>query len=351
MRLRKKLKPLEIVSQRNNMKRVLLTGAGGFFGSHLLRHLMVNTDWEFVCPCSWEHKGTPERLENAIKGMNPDRVTVITHDLSTPFTDITKKRIGKIDIILNIASNSHVDRSITNPREFIMNNTALAFNMLEFAREIKPEVFLQFSTDEVYGVAPHGVNHKEWATILPSNPYSASKACQEAIAISYWRTYGVPVIITNTMNLFGETQDAEKYTARLINKIYNGETVTVHGTEGNIGSRFYLHARNGADAVYFILKNLPPKAYVEDEVLMPDRYNIVGDVEMNNLELAQLVANILGKELKYELKDFHFGRPGHDRRYALDGTKLKELGWTAPMKFEESLKKSIEWTLNNKQWM
>jgi dTDP-glucose 4,6-dehydratase len=332
-------------------KRVLLTGASGFFGSHLLRHLMVNTDWEFVCPCSWEHKGTPERVENAINGLDKSRVTVITHDLTAKFTDITKKRIGKIDYILNIASNSHVDRSIDYPGEFVIGNTLLAYNMLELARELKPELFLQFSTDEVYGVAPEGINHPEWASIIPSNPYSASKACQEAIAISYWRTYNVPVVITNTMNLFGETQDAEKYTARLIKKIVNDETVTVHGSIGNIGSRFYLHARNGADAVLHIIKNLKPTLYNEGESLLPDRYNIVGDVEMDNLELAKLVAKILGKELKYELVDFHKGRPGHDRRYALDGSKLKATGWQAPMEFEASLKKSIEWTLNNPKWL
>lgn len=335
----------------NTKSRVLLTGAGGFFGSHLLRHLMVNTDWEFVCPVSWRHKGTPERLENAIKGLDPDRVTVIMHDLTAPFTDITKKRIGHIDIILNIASNSHVNRSIDEPEEFIMGNTALALHMLEFARECKPKVFLQFSTDEVYGVAPEGVNYKEWSSIVPSNPYSASKACQEAIAISYWRTYNVPVIITNTMNLFGETQDEEKYTAQLIKKIHNGDTVTVHGSEGNIGSRFYIHARNGADAVFFILKNLPPTLYNEGQNLVPDRYNIVGDVELDNLTLAKIVAKMMGKELKYELIDFHLGRPGHDRRYALDGTKLKEAGWTAPMPFEQSLQKSIEWTLANPLWL
>jgi dTDP-glucose 4,6-dehydratase len=333
------------------MKKVLLTGASGFFGSHLLRHLLVNTDWEFICPCSWEHKGTPERIENALQGMDKNRVTVITHDLTAPFTETTKKRIGKIDYILNIASNSHVNRSIDNPKEFIMGNTSLAFNMLEFAREIKPDIFLQFSTDEVYGVAPEGVNHKEWSPIIPSNPYSASKAAQEAIAISYWRTYNVPVIITNTMNLFGETQDAEKYTARLIKKIVDGETVQVHGAEGSIGSRFYLHARNGADAVYFILKNLPPTLYNEGQNLLPDRYNIVGDVEMDNLSLAKMVATMLGKELKYELIDFHAGRPGHDRRYALDGTKLRELGWKAPMMFEDSLKKSIDWTLIHTNWL
>lgn len=334
-----------------NKKRILLTGASGFFGSHLLRHLMVKTDWEFVCICSWTHKGTPERLENAIAGMDKSRVTVITHDLTSSLTEITKRRLGKIDTILNIASNSHVNRSIDNPGEFILGNTALAFNMLELARELKPSVFLQFSTDEVYGVAPEGINHPEWASIIPSNPYSASKAAQEAIAISYWRTYNVPVIITNTMNLFGETQDAEKYTAQLIKKINNDETVTVHGSEGNIGSRFYLHARNGADAVLFILNNLPPKLYNEGENMLPDRYNIVGDIEMDNLSLAKLVAKMLGKELKYELVDFHTGRPGHDRRYALDGTKLKSLGWKAPMEFEDSLKKSIEWTLKNKQWL
>ncbi len=331
-------------------KRVLLTGAAGFFGSHLLRHLMVNTDWDFVCPCSWQHKGTPERLENAIEGMDKNRVTVITHDLTAPFTEYTKKRIGHIDIILNIASNSHVHRSIEKPGEFILGNTALVYNMLEFARECKPEVFLQFSTDEVYGDAPIGTDYREWSAIRPSNPYSASKACQEAIAFSYWRTYDVPVIITNTMNLFGETQDAEKYTARLVRQIHNEEQVTVHGAEGNIGSRYYLHARNGADAVLFILKNVIPLLH-KDGVDRPERFNIVGDVEVDNLSLAKLVAKILNKDLNYVLEDYHSTRPGHDRRYALSGKKLKDLGWEAPMEFEDSLQKSIEWTLNHSQWL
>ena len=323
-------------------KRVLLTGASGFFGSHLLRHLMVNTDWEFVCPCSWTHKGTPERVENAINGMGKSRVAIITHDLTSPFTEMTKKRIGKIDIILNIASNSHVHRSIDLPGEFILGNTALVYNMLEFAREVKPELFLQFSTDETYGPAPVGVNHKEWASILPSNPYSASKACQEAVAISYWRTYGVPVVITNTMNLVGETQDHEKYPAQLIRKINSGETVTVHGSVGNIGSRFYIHARNAADAVLFIINSLPPKPYTDGQVDRPDRYNITGEVELDNLTLGIMVAKILGKEFKYELQEFHKSRPGHDRRYALDGAKLKELGWKPKTSFKNLVELMVE---------
>lgn len=333
------------------MKRVLLTGASGFFGSHLLRHLLMNTDWEIVCIYSLKHKGTPERIENAWKDQDKSRVTLIRHDLEVPFTEHTKKRIGRIDYILNIASNSHVDRSITNPGDFVLGNVQLVYTMLELARELRPELFLQFSTDEVYGPAPHGVDYEEWSKIRPSNPYSASKAAQEAIAFSYWRTYGVPVIITNTMNIFGQTQDPEKFCALLIRKIYNGEEVTIHGREGDIGSRYYLHARNAADAVLFIVNNLPPKKYREDVVMEPDRYNIVGDVEMNNLDFANLVAEIMGKELKYKLMDFHSGRPGHDRRYALSGKKLKDLGWKAPHDFKKSLETTINWTIQNPQWL
>lgn len=334
-------------------KRVLLTGASGFFGHHLLRHLLMNTDWEFVCIASWQHRGLPERVKQAIAGNDeyPKRVEVITHDLEAPLTERTKRNIGKVDYILNIASNSHVDRSITDPVPFVMGNVALAVNMLEFAREVKPKLFLQFSTDEVYGPAPDGVDFEEWSTIIPSNPYSASKAAQEAIAISYWRTFGVPLIITNTMNLTGQAQDPEKFPALCLRKIYRGEEVTIHGTPEKIGARHYIHARNAADAVLFIIKNLPPKLYKEEDVMLPDRYHIVGETELNNLELAQMIAKNLGKELKYKFEDFHATRPGHDRRYALSGEKLRKLGWQPPEDFESSLKSTIDWTLQHQEWL
>lgn len=335
-----------------NKKRVLLTGASGFFGSHLLRHLLMNTDWEIVCIVSWKHKGTPERLEGALKDQDGDRVTIVRHDLEALFTEHTKKRIGNIDYILNIASNSHVDRSITNPAEFALGNFQSVLTMLELAREIKPKLFLQFSTDEVYGPAPKGINFKEGSPMRPSNPYSGSKAAQENMAFSYWRTFGVPVIITNTMNLIGQTQDTEKFPALCVRKIYNGDEVTIHGTPDDIGSRFYIHARNAADAVLYIINKLPPAHYVEDLVLAPSQYNIVGETELNNLELAQMTARLMGKELKYKFEDFHKTRPGHDRRYALSGEKLKNLGWKPPEGFEESWKRSIDWTLEHKnEWL
>lgn len=335
------------------MKKALLTGISGLAGSHVLNHILANTDWHVIGIASWKHKGTPERVEDVLTG-DPtwkDRVEIITHDLVSPLPERTKKRIGQCDYIINLAAESHVDRSIEDPVPFVKNNVDLALNMLEFAREYKPKVFIQFSTDEVMGVAPEGVNHKEWDAIVPSNPYSASKACQEAIATSYWRTYGVPVIITNTMNLFGETQDPEKYMALAIRLISQGKPITVHGTPERIGSRYYLHARNMADALLFILNNLPPTPYSEDKDLKPDRYNIVGDIELNNLEVVEQIAEVLGKELKYEFTDFHATRPGHDRRYALDGTKLKEAGWKAPLDFKTSLKRYVEWTLKNDLWL
>jgi dTDP-glucose 4,6-dehydratase len=191
--------------------------------------------------------------------------------------------------------------------------------------------------------------HPEWAPILPSNPYSASKAAQEALCVAYWRTYGVPVSIVNCMNLIGERQDPQKYLPMLISRISRGEQVTVHGSRGNIGTRHYLHARNLADAMLFILRSLPPGVFPADE--RPDRYNIAGPDRVSNLQLAQTAAGLIGKPLRYELQDFHATRPGHDPHYGLDGAKLAALGWKPPVPFAESLARTVQWTLRHPEWM
>jgi len=221
--------------------------------------------------------------------------------------------------------------------------------MLEYAREARPEKFLQISTDEVYGAAPPNVDFLEWAPIIPSNPYSASKACQEAIAISYWRTYGVPLILTNTMNNIGERQDKEKFIPLIINKILANETVYIHGRSGSSGSRFYLHARNHANALIMMASNMSPILYPNSD--RPLRFNVVGEREVSNLELAQSISAIIEKPLKYEIIDFHSSRPGHDLRYALDGSLLRSCGWVPPIPFEQSLERTIRWTLANPIWL
>jgi dTDP-glucose 4,6-dehydratase len=325
------------------MPTVLVTGASGFVGHHVVEHILVNTDWNVIGTYTYQHRGDPWRLAHLVD--NP-RLTLLKLDCSAPWGRIGQSLYGKVDYVFNIASQSHVDRSIEDPVPFIQNNVNLALHTLEWARLAKPKLFLQFSTDEVYGPAFNGQLHAEWSSILPSNPYSASKAAQEDIAISYWRTYGVPLVITNTMNVIGERQDAEKFVPLLIDNIRNSNSVPIHASaSGEPGSRFYIHARNVADALVFLVNyyKAGPPLYTEDLITSPSRYNIVGEKEVDNLTLSREVANILGKELDYHLVNFHSARPGHDRRYALDGTLLAEIGWTPPVDFYKSLRSTVNW--------
>ena len=335
-------------------KRVLLTGIAGSIGVHVLGHIMHKTDWEVVGIGSFRHQGLADRIVEVATD-HPEwmsRIKMVMHDLSAPISSLTRQKIGHIDYIINLASLSDVEASITQAPDFIQNNIALIVNMLEYAKEVKPEVFIQFSTDEVYGASQTKQDvYKEWSPLVPSNPYAASKACQEMIAIAYWRTYNVPVVITNTMNNFGEMQQPFKYPVMIQKAIEAGEEITIHGNEnGDIGSRSYIHSRNAADALLFILKRLP-YMHTPGKADKPDRYIIAGDKQLDNLELAQLIARLMGKELKYKIQNFHQTRPGHDPHYGLDNTKLKEMGWKSPVSFEESLKSTIEWQTAHPDWI
>jgi len=342
-------------------KRVLLTGIGGFIGAHAFQYFLETTDWEIVGIDSFRHKGTCRRLEDTVNDFS--RVKIYRHDLTTPIDHqlenlILERSIDdrgkiiekKVDYIINMASDSAVERSTTDPVACLRNNHELQINMLELARRLKPEKFLHVSSDEVYGEAKDKGGHKEWSTILPSNPYASSKAAQECLAIAYWRTYDVPVIITNCMNIIAERQDPEKFLPKIIQYIVTGQELSIYAdNEDNIGSRVYLHARNKADALVFILR-LPVSLYSKGAE-RPDRYNICGEDELNNLELAKLVAEIIGKPLRYRLVPSESARPGYDRRYMLDGTKLRELGWTPPIGFRESIERIVDYTLEHPHWL
>lgn len=335
-------------------KKVLLTGVSGSIGAHFLAHTFHNTDWDIIGVASFRHKGWSDRVVEVMIH-HPDwspRLKMLTHDLVGPFSQMTKDKLGKIDYIINLASLSDVEASIHDPVTFIQNNVWSTLNLLEYAREAKPEVFVQFSTDEVFGPTDGKTFYKEWDPLVPSNPYAASKACQEVIATAYWRTYGVPVILTHTMNNFGEMQQGSKFPVMIQKAIEEGREITIHGeSNGEIGSRSYIHSRNVADAVLFILRNTKPSLHQPLAIDKPDCYNIAGDKQLTNLELAQTIAKLMDKELKYKIVDSHTARPGHDPHYGLDDSKLKSLGWSPPLSFEESLRNTIQWQQENSEWI
>ena len=272
------------------------------------------------------------------------RVKVFTTDLSYPLSQGLKQELGDVNTIIHMAAESHVDNSIKEPRVFFQNNINGTVEMLEYARELDSlENFFYFSTDEVYGYAPDGVDYKEWDRHKPTNPYSAAKSAAENICVAYENTYKIPIMSVNVMNAFGERQHVEKFIPMTIKNILHGNKVLIHSypNKERAGSRFYIHARNIAEAVLFLTKKGE----------LGEKYNIVGEKEVDNLELAQFIANVVGKPLNYEMVDFHSKRPGHDLRYSLCGEKMNSIGWQIPVGFEEALTKTIEWTLENQRWL
>jgi len=336
------------------MTRCLLTGIGGSIGCHTLCHIMKNTDWDLIGIDSFRHKGLTDRVEEVLVD-HPEwrkRITIFTHDLSAPISFFLARKIGKIDYIINMASLSDVFGSITDPVPFVQTNVSLALNMLEYARVVRPKAFLQISTDEVYGPTDGVHAHKEWDPIVPSNPYSASKVAQEAIAIAYWRTYAVPLIIVNLMNNFGEMQSPAKFPAIIQRKIMRDEEIIIHANSGVVGSRHYIHSRNSADAFVFLLKNTLPRLHADGTVDKPDRYNIVGDKQVDNVELVNYIAQCIpGATPRYKVENAKVSRPGHDSHYGLDGTKLFNLGWKSPVSFEQSMKETVRWTQAHSEWL
>jgi dTDP-glucose 4,6-dehydratase len=334
--------------------RILLTGASGFVGSHVLTHLLAHTDADIVLPWTLRHRGNSQRVAAALDhapepGAWNQRVVTVMHDLATPIPDSLAREIGPIDYILNVASNSGVEDSIANPVSFVRNNTELMTNLLEYARRVQPRAFLQMDTDEVYGPAPTGYAHREWDPIIPSNPYAASKASQSALATAWWRTYGVPVVLTRTMNLIGPGQGGEKLVPTVIRNVLAGETVPIYSSpDGVPGSRYWIDTREFAAAWMHLLDHTTPQLYPTHD--RPSMWHIVGE-ERSNLEVAQIIADIIGKPLHYELVSFHASRPGHDLRYALDGTKLADAGWRPSRPLEETLKDIVDWYCVRPAWL
>ena len=337
-----------------NKTKILISGGVGFVGHHIVESYLKNTDYDIIVIDKLSYSSDSlDRLRD-IKAFDENRVKMFSVDLQLPLSVGVKKEIGEVDYILNLASESHVDNSIKDPVNFVLNNVKLTLNMLEWARELKGlKKFIQFSTDEVFGTAPDGIAYKEGDRHNAGNPYSASKDAQEAICRAYSNTYGLPINITNSANIIGERQHPEKFVPLCIKKILNGETMIIHSNPEKTmaGTRYYLHARNIAQALQFILEETDEPLDKNDAI--KGCWNIIADEEIDNLSMFQKVAKIIGKKGKWEYVDAHSSRPGHDLFYRLDGSKLREAGFKYPVDLETSLKKTIEWTIaeENSRWL
>jgi len=339
------------------MKRVLVTGGAGFIAHHLISQIIKTTDWEVVALDRLDFSGNLNRLQDILKDFSQEdrsRVKVVFHDLRAAINPLIAADIGKVDYILHLAAGSHVDRSIEYPMEFVLDNVVATGHILDYARGLDHlERFIYFSTDEVFGPAPNGILYGEYDRYNSTNPYSATKAGGEELAVAFENSYSLPVYITHTMNVFGQRQHPEKFIPMCIKNIRDDKTITIHCDETKTvpGSRHYVHAEDVSDAILFLLNQPTVVESGNYGNAKCPKFNIVGGEEVNNFDLAQMIADTQGKELKYQMVDFHSARPGHDLRYALSGEKMAKMGWKPTRSLSERIAEVTRWTLDNERWI
>jgi dTDP-glucose 4,6-dehydratase len=331
---------------------ILLTGASGFAGAHMLKYLLQHTDAVIYCPVTYRHGGHVDRIPSLITELEPDRVKIFEFDLAT--AELTQDLSEtEIDLVINFASESHVDRSIVEPKSFNENNANLMINLLEFARKhLSNCKFVHISTDEVYGSIPIYEENIEWQRPhLPSNPYSASKSAQESLAIAYFRTYQIPLAIINSTNMIGEAQNQEKFLPKAIKKVLTDQEINVDtDDEGNMGSRKYVYVRDMAEAVWLVSQEL--LATDRREIALsskPMKYHIAGSEEITNLDMVLSIGRFLDKEPKVTISPSP--RPGYDLRYELATDKIRKLGWKESQDIYASIQQIVQWTVVQKAWL
>lgn len=351
--------------------RILITGGCGFLGSHLVEHFLKTTDHEIIVLDKLTYASNGYDRLRDVKANMPDemqgRVHILGCDLGQPIPEGVKHEVGEVDYVIHAAAETHVDNSISDPLPFLHSNVLGTHHLLWWLRGMGGlrRVFL-VSTDEVYGPAAFGddvAGFDEQAPFRPANPYAAAKAGGEAVGMAYANTYRIPVTIVNTMNLYGERQHPEKFIPLVIRRVLVSEKILIHAdpSRQRSGTRFYIHCRNFASAILFLVeraqrrdrirRSMTPMFYGDEEDF-PRKIHVAGEREISNLDLAQLIAGYVGKPLHYEMVDFHSSRPGHDLRYALDDSMIRErMGWQQMMNTEQSLEKTVRWYLRNQKWL
>jgi dTDP-glucose 4,6-dehydratase len=313
--------------------RLLVTGGAGFIGSNFIRHMLdVHPDLEIINYDILTYAGNL----NNLKGIDEQpRYAFVKGDICDEnLVNATLKKFP-VDAIVHFAAESHVDRSITDPSAFVKTNVLGTHTLLEAAKKQSVPKFFHISTDETYGSIREG-SFTETDILSPSSPYSASKAGSDLLALSYFTTYHLPVIVTRCTNNFGPYQFPEKLIPLFITNLLEGKKIPVYGTGKNV--RDWIHVNDHCRAVEFLLDNGVP-----GEV-----YNIGGGHEKTNLEITDKILGLLGKD--ESVIEYVTDRPGHDFRYSLDSSKLRKMGWKPRYSFDEALEETVTWYLQNSWW-
>ena len=314
--------------------RLLVTGGAGFIGSCFVRHMLKNhPDYKIINLDALTYAGNIENLDDVKDNPNYKFIHGNICDKK-----LIEQLVHEVDTVVNFAAESHVDRSITGPEIFIETNVQGTLNLLQQSKLANIQRFLQVSTDEVYGTLGKTGYFYETTPIAPNSPYSASKASADLLVRAYYETYKMPVLNTRCSNNYGPYQYPEKLIPFFISKLLRGEKVPVYGDGMNV--RDWLYVYDHCSAIDTVLH----KGKVGEV------YNIGGHNEKTNMEITKIILSEMGKD--ESSIEFVQDRLGHDRRYAISNDKItSELGWEPSITFEEGIKLTINWYLNNQEWI
>lgn len=312
--------------------KLLITGGAGFMGSNFIRYILNKyPDYKIINLDKLTYSGNLNNLKDV---ENSPNYQFVKGDICDQ--NLVEKLSKDVDVIINYAAETHVDRSILNPSAFVKTDVLGTYTLLEASKKYKHKRFIQISTDEVFGSKEAG-KFKEDSPFLPNSPYAASKAGGDLLCRSYVTTYNLPIIVTHSCNFFGPYHYPEKFISLSIVNLLQGKKIPLYGDGQNV--REWIYTEDHCNALDLVLH----KGQVGQI------YNISSEEEWKNIDVLRLIIKIMGKDensIAY-IKD----RPGHDRRYSLDSTKIKkELGWKPKLSFEEGLRKTIDWFKENEWW-
>ena len=309
---------------------VLVTGVYGFIGSHFAR-LMTKSGYKVI----GFGRDSDQRNKGRLCG-------ACVHSVHGDMAGDISGLVEDVDIVVNFAAKTFVDHSIKDPSSFVRSNILGTYNLLEQCRLYKPRLYIQISTDEVYGSILDG-EYKEDAPLNPTNPYAATKAAGDMLALSYFNTYDLPVVVTRTENNYGYYQHRQKVFPHFVRRALANEALPVYGDGGH--SRMWLRVEDHCEAIKMLVES-------NDTDTVGQIFHVAGSEELTNLELADLILKTLDKPRdRYRLVPDHDIRPGHDRRYALNSDKIRALGWEPVWSLEDGIVDVVNWYKDNSWWL